>query len=209
MLEELAASDRRLNCRRSNFEDRSTTLDATLHSCTKTTAGLICKEELSDKLVNPNLRKKKNGFLMDKPSWKTIPNEAMKTGTAELAEGSDGSNGLTWAAPCPHKNGGQIWIWKWPGCGESWNCCRVFLIFVKPSKTLSNMLTLGNICSVGRPLLQHFKPPCMSATLSTYLLGLLAMIKCSICSYQCDNWYVSNWRLDCHLIFLRGGCMLG
>ena len=22
---------------------------------------------------------------------------------------------------------------------------------------------------------------------STYLLGLLAMIKCSICSYQCDN----------------------
>ena len=26
----------------------------------------------------------------------------------------------------------------------------------------------------------------------------LAMIKCSICSYQCDNWYVSNWRLACH-----------
>ena len=24
------------------------------------------------------------------------------------------------------------------------------------------------------------------------------MIKCSICSYQCDNWYVSNWRLACH-----------
>ena len=24
-----------------------------------------------------------------------------------------------------------------------------------------------------------------------YLLGLLAMIKCSICSYQYDNWYVS------------------
>ena len=23
--------------------------------------------------------------------------------------------------------------------------------------------------------------------LNTYLLGLLAMIKCSICSYQCDN----------------------
>ena len=22
------------------------------------------------------------------------------------------------------------------------------------------------------------------------------MIKCSICTYQCDNWYVSNWRLD-------------
>ena len=38
--------------------------------------------------------------------------------------------------------------------------------------------------------------------LSSYLLGLLAMIKCSICSYQCDNWYVSNWRLACHSIFL-------
>ena len=47
-------------------------------------------------------------------------------------------------------------------------------------------------------------PPCGS-----YLLGLLAMIKCSICSYQCDNWYVSNWRLACHLIFQRGGCIQG
>ena len=23
--------------------------------------------------------------------------------------------------------------------------------------------------------------------------------ECSICSYQCDNWYVSNWRLACHI----------
>jgi len=37
-----------------------------------------------------------------------------------------------------------------------------------------------------------------------YLLGLLAMIKCSICSYQCDNWYVSNWRLACHIYFSVG-----
>ena len=37
-----------------------------------------------------------------------------------------------------------------------------------------------------------------------YLLGLLAMIKCSICSYQCDNWYVSNWRLACHIYFSMG-----
>ena len=44
---------------------------------------------------------------------------------------------------------------------------------------------------------------------SAYLLGLLAMIKCSICSYQCDNWYVSNWRLACHIIFARGGCLPG
>ena len=37
-----------------------------------------------------------------------------------------------------------------------------------------------------------------------YFLGLLAMIKCSICSYQCDNWYVSNWRLACHINFYMG-----
>ena len=37
-----------------------------------------------------------------------------------------------------------------------------------------------------------------------YLLGLLAMIKCSICSYQCDNWYISNWRLTCHNNVLNG-----
>ena len=41
---------------------------------------------------------------------------------------------------------------------------------------------------------------------SPYLLGLLAMIKCSICSYQCDNWYVSNWRLACHINLSLGRC---
>ena len=41
-----------------------------------------------------------------------------------------------------------------------------------------------------------------------YLLGLLAMIKCSICSYQCDNWYISNWRFDCHINFCQGGYLL-
>ena len=44
--------------------------------------------------------------------------------------------------------------------------------------------------------------------LLVYLLGLLAMIKCSICSYQCDNWYVSNWRLDCHIYFCWGNAVL-
>ena len=34
------------------------------------------------------------------------------------------------------------------------------------------------------------------------------MIKCSICSYQCDNWYVSNWRLACHINFSLGRCPL-
>ena len=48
------------------------------------------------------------------------------------------------------------------------------------------------------------EPSCSAA----YLLGLLAMIKCSICSYQCDNWYVSNWRLACHMYFWLGKCAL-
>ena len=30
------------------------------------------------------------------------------------------------------------------------------------------------------------------------------MIKCSICSYQCDSWYVSNWGLACHNYFSWG-----
>ena len=37
-----------------------------------------------------------------------------------------------------------------------------------------------------------------------YLLGLLAMIKCSICSYQCDNWYGSNMSLCLSHYFSRG-----
>lgn len=30
------------------------------------------------------------------------------------------------------------------------------------------------------------------------LLGRFAMIKCSVCACQCDNWSVSSWRLACH-----------
>lgn len=44
--------------------------------------------------------------------------------------------------------------------------------------------------------------------IETYLLGLLAMIKCSICSYQCDIWYASNWKLACHINFSWGGVLL-
>ena len=40
-----------------------------------------------------------------------------------------------------------------------------------------------------------------------YLLGLLAMIKCSICSYQCDNWYNPNWGFSSHFNFSMGGGM--
>ena len=45
--------------------------------------------------------------------------------------------------------------------------------------------------------------------INAHLLGLLAMIKCIICSYQCDNWYVSNWRLACCIMLARGGCLPG
>ena len=31
------------------------------------------------------------------------------------------------------------------------------------------------------------------------------MIKCSICSYQCDNWYFPNREIACHINFSWGG----
>ena len=37
--------------------------------------------------------------------------------------------------------------------------------------------------------------PCTHA----YLLGLLAMIKCSICSYQCENWYLKHCFSSFHI----------
>ena len=43
---------------------------------------------------------------------------------------------------------------------------------------------------------------------TAYLLGLLAMIKCSICSYQCDNWYSSNRKIACHANFSVGRLFL-
>ena len=59
--------------------------------------------------------------------------------------------------------------------------------------------TVANL--LGKHPLMVFVPwQCVRA----YLLGLLAMIKCSICSCQCDNWYVSNWRLACHIYFWLG-----
>jgi hypothetical protein len=56
-------------------------------------------------------------------------------------------------------------------------------------------------CLSGQEVFEALAP---SVLLGPYLLGLLAMIKCSICSYQCDNWYVSNWRLACHIYFSLG-----
>ena len=41
-------------------------------------------------------------------------------------------------------------------------------------------------------------PPIVHPSTNRYLLSLLAMIKCSTCSYQCDNRYVSNGRLASH-----------
>ena len=41
-----------------------------------------------------------------------------------------------------------------------------------------------------------------------YLPGLLAMIKCSICSYQCENWYVSKLETWLSHLFLMGKCLL-
>jgi hypothetical protein len=37
---------------------------------------------------------------------------------------------------------------------------------------------------------------------SSYLLGLLAKIKCSICSYQCENWYPPTGVRFSHQFFV-------
>ena len=38
----------------------------------------------------------------------------------------------------------------------------------------------------------------------SYLLGLLAKIKCSICSYQCENWYLPYLGSFFHINFFWG-----
>ena len=43
--------------------------------------------------------------------------------------------------------------------------------------------------------------PRCSASLRGILLGLLAKIKCSICSYQFNIWYTGHWLVDINLIF--------
>ena len=44
---------------------------------------------------------------------------------------------------------------------------------------------------------------CIEATTpyGTYIIGLLAMIKCSVCSCQCDNFDPFNLKINCHRIF--------
>ena len=81
-----------------------------------------------------------------------------------------------------------------------WICLlfRINVIYDFPINAILETISDGKQISAGR-----LPPPCPA-----YLLGLLAMIKCSICSYQCDNWYVSNWRLACHINFCLGRCSL-
>ena len=72
--------------------------------------------------------------------------------------------------------------------------CSIFLRRNADNTCYLNVILVGN-----KTFLFYYR---------SYLLGLLAMIKCSICSYQCDNWYVSNWRLDCHIYFCWGNAVL-
>lgn len=50
------------------------------------------------------------------------------------------------------------------------------------------------------------KPPCLRRTYSASLLGLLAKIKCSICSYQLNIWYAAHWAAHILNWFLELGC---
>ena len=57
---------------------------------------------------------------------------------------------------------------------------RQVLLLVRPPRTISPVLR----STWERSILASNHAP---EALHSYLLGLLAMIKCSICSYQCDN----------------------
>ncbi|TNV75980.1 hypothetical protein FGO68_gene11847 [Halteria grandinella] len=45
--------------------------------------------------------------------------------------------------------------------------------------------------------------------LKSYLLGLLAKIKCSICSYQCENWYLGYGQAIFTSISSGDSCPVG
>ena len=68
------------------------------------------------------------------------------------------------------------------------------LYYITTCQTQHKPWTIHLVQPWGWKLLEwHCPLPTLQPFIS-YLLGLLAMIKCSICSYQCDNWYVSHWH---------------
>ena len=78
----------------------------------------------------------------------------------------------------------QAWLSKWVRSTES-KCSQ---LGYARAKTASCGLEhfRRSLCEEASAQLQYSQPQ------SSYLLGLLAMIKCSICSYQCDSWYGSH-----------------
>ena len=74
-----------------------------------------------------------------------------------------------------------------------WSCLILRCWVLRWASTTVAILLCCSFCLPPRP---------------SYLLGLLAMIKCSICSYQCDNWYSSNRKIACHANFSVGRLFL-
>ena len=58
-----------------------------------------------------------------------------------------------------------------------------------------------NTTSINKVAMQLYSEPLQ--TLGSYLLGLLAKIKCSICSNQCENWFPYFVWLFFHIHFYR------
>ena len=90
-------------------------------------------------------------------------------------------------------------------CGSTY---KLGWCFVAVQRSQLAILALIKIHNPKRLSLFYISLDWLNTVYMIYLLGLLAMIKCSICSYQCDNWYVSNWRLACHIYFSLGRCSL-
>ena len=118
---------------------------------------------------------------------------------------------LVWLARrfwfCEPQRPASGWIFGFASSLDRFNKVRVCLM---QARTCSECLAKST-CKCSIRCIQctcHLQTRCGNLHTGAYLLGLLAMIKCSICSYQCDNWYVSNWRLACHIYFCWGSVFM-
>ena len=82
---------------------------------------------------------------------------------------------------------------------QAWRCRRAPARAQPIERVRGNCLQHTSIATSVSSMLEQSRT-------NLYPLGRLAMIKCSICSYQCDNFNVSSWRLARQIIF-RGGAL--
>ena len=75
-------------------------------------------------------------------------------------------------------------LMRWSACELLPTNATVMALVLVQTKH-SRQTTSARLRTARRP--SEHQPRVAHSHLISYLLGLLAMIKCSICSYQCDN----------------------